>query len=62
MTTPTSKIESLQAEGRIFHPPNGFAESAHITSMEELEALRSEAAADPEKFCARFAETELHWF
>lgn len=30
--------------------------------MEELEALRSEATADPEKFWARFAESELHWF
>src|SRR5690349_11410349 len=30
--------------------------------MEELEALRAEAAADPEKFWARLAETELHWF
>ncbi len=30
--------------------------------MAELEALRAEASADPEKFWARFAESELHWF
>jgi acetyl-CoA synthetase len=30
--------------------------------MEDLEALRAEAAADPEKFWARYAESELHWF
>ena len=30
--------------------------------MEELEALRGEAAADPEKFWARMAESELDWF
>jgi len=61
MSSPTN-IESLQAEGRIFQPPAAFAEKAHIKSMEELEALRSEATADPEKFWARFAESELHWF
>ncbi|PYS25607.1 MAG: hypothetical protein DMF72_01150, partial [Acidobacteria bacterium] len=62
MSTPTTNIESLQAEGRVFHPPTAFVEKAHIKSMEELEALRSEATADPEKFWARFAESELHWF
>ncbi len=30
--------------------------------MEALEALRAEAEADPEKFWARYAESELHWF
>ena len=30
--------------------------------MEDLEALRAEASADPEKFWARLAESELHWF
>ena len=30
--------------------------------MKELEAMRAEAAADPEQFWARLAESELHWF
>ena len=30
--------------------------------MDELEALRAEASADPEMFWARMAESELHWF
>ena len=30
--------------------------------MEELEALRAEASTDSQKFWARFAESELHWF
>jgi acetyl-CoA synthetase len=62
MTSPTTNIESLQHEARVFPPPNEFAAQAHIKSMAELEALRAEGAADPEKFWARFASSELHWF
>jgi acetyl-CoA synthetase len=62
MSSPATNIESLQQEGRVFPPPPEFAAKAHLKSMEELEALRAEAAADPEKFWARFAESELHWF
>jgi acetyl-CoA synthetase len=62
MSSVTTNIESLQHEGRVFPPAKAFAEQAHIKSMAELEALRAEASADPEKFWARFAEGELHWF
>ena len=62
MSTTTTNIESLQHEERVFHPPRAFAEKAHIKSMAELEALRAEAEADPERFWARMAESELHWF
>ncbi len=62
MSSVTTNIESVLHEERVFHPPTAFAEQAHIKSMEELEALRAEASADPEKFWARFAESELHWF
>jgi acetyl-CoA synthetase len=58
----TTNIESLQHEKRVFPPPTEFAAKAHLKSMEELEALRAEGAADPEKFWARFAAGELHWF
>jgi acetyl-CoA synthetase len=58
----TTNIESLQHEGRVFPPLTEFAAKAHIKTMEELEALRAEGAADPEKFWARFAASELHWF
>ncbi|MCU1264461.1 MAG: acetyl-coenzyme synthetase [Acidobacteria bacterium] len=61
MSTGTTNIESLQHEERIFPPPASFAAQAHVTSAEELEGLRAEATADPEKFWARMAE-ELHWF
>ena len=61
MSTPTN-IESLQREGRVFPSPKTFADKAHIKSIAELEALRAEASADPEKFWAQYAESELHWF
>ncbi len=61
MSPTTTNIESLQHEDRVFPPPPAFSERAHIKSMEELEALRTEASADPEAFWARMAE-ELHWF
>ena len=62
MSSPATNIESVLHEERVFPPPSAFAAQAHIKSMEELEALRAEAAADPEKFWARLAESELHWF
>ncbi len=60
MSTVTN-IESVLHEERLFPPPETFSELAHIKSMHELEALRAEAASDPEAFWARMAE-ELHWF
>src|SRR2546428_2980449 len=61
-STTTTNIESVMHEARVFPPPKSFAEHAHVKSMAELEALRAEASADPEKFWSRFAESELHWF
>src|ERR1051326_2918729 len=57
-----TNIESVLLEKRVFPPSPDFAAKARIKSMEELEALRAEASADPEAFWARFAESELHWF
>src|ERR1700716_3024109 len=62
MPSATTNIESFQHEDRVFPPPSEFAAKAHIKSMAELEALRAEASADPERFWARLAESELHWF
>ncbi|HEX3086764.1 MAG TPA: AMP-binding protein, partial [Pyrinomonadaceae bacterium] len=62
MSSNTTNIESVQQEHRVFPPAPEFSANAHIKSMAELEALRAEAAADPEAFWARFAESELHWF
>ncbi len=61
MSTSTTNIESILQEQRVFQPPTDLAEQAHIKSFEELEQLRAEASADPERFWARMAK-ELDWF
>ena len=61
MSSTTANIESLQHEERVFIPPSDFSAEAHLKSLDELEELRAEASADPEKFWARMAE-ELDWF
>ena len=61
MSSTTKNIESLQIEDRVFPPPPEFSKAAHISSDDELEALRQEATANPEAFWSRMAE-ELHWF
>src|SRR5260221_6791368 len=62
MPSTTTNIESLQHEDRVFPPPADFAARAHIKSIAELEALRADATADPERFWGRLAESALHWF
>src|SRR5688572_15405361 len=54
-------IESVLHEERVFPPPIGFAQQAHIKSFEEYEQIYAQAAADPEAFWASVAEN-LHWF
>jgi acetyl-CoA synthetase len=62
MSTPTTNIESLQQEARVFPPSPEFAQAAHVKSLAELEALQAEASSDPEGFWGRMASAELHWF
>jgi acetyl-CoA synthetase len=61
MSLPTSNIESVLHEGRVFPPAETFSARAHIGSMEEYERLRALARERPEDFWAGMAE-ELHWF
>ena len=60
MSKPGS-IESILNEHRLFPPPPAFAADAHIKSFEEYEQIYAEAAADPEGFWAKQAES-LDWF
>jgi acetyl-CoA synthetase len=60
MTAPT--IESILHENRLFAPPAGFSQQAHIKSLQDYEQLYERAKADPEAFWAELAEQELHWF
>ena len=55
-----SDIESVLVENRQFAPSEEFVEQANVNA-DELEALRKEAADDPEGFWARLAREELVW-
>ncbi|BAY12461.1 acetate--CoA ligase [Calothrix sp. NIES-2098] len=60
MSQPT--IESILQETRLFTPAAEFSQNAHIKSLEDYQRLYDKAKADPQKFWAELAETELHWF
>ncbi len=55
-------IESILQEKRLFYPSAEFSQNAQIKSLEDYQRLYDSAKADPEKFWAELAETELHWF
>ncbi|MBS1538572.1 MAG: acetate--CoA ligase [Bacteroidetes bacterium] len=54
-------ISSVQIENRIFPPPQGFSEKAHIKSSKQLESIRKKAAKNPVEFWEEQARS-LHWF
>ena len=60
--TPESTIESILQEKRLFHPSAEFSQKAQIKSLEDYQHLYDKAKADPEKFWANLAESELDWF
>lgn len=53
-------IESVLTESRVFAPPSSFAAQARLKAH-DLEALHRRAAADPQKFWAELARTEIAW-
>ena len=58
----STDITSILHENRKFPPPTAFAEAAHVKSLAEYEALRQQAADDPEAFWAAQATEHLSWF
>jgi acetyl-CoA synthetase len=53
-------ITSVLQETRVFPPPAAFARQAHISGLDEYEALWNRARDDPEGFWAEQAAA-LHW-
>ena len=53
-------VESVLDEQRRFAPPVDFAAAARLRAA-DLDALRAQAAADPEAFWAGLAQAELGW-
>ncbi len=58
---PSTTIESILNETRLFPPSDEFKAQAHVNGMEAYERLFAEAEADPEGWWAKQAE-RLHWF
>ena len=61
MTSPSSSIESLLVENRIFPPAAATVKAARISGMPAYNALCAEAEADFEGFWARLARENLSW-
>jgi acetyl-CoA synthetase len=57
----TTSLETVLHESRRFDPPEAFARSARIGSLEEYERLYRRSVDDPEAFWADVAR-ELTWF
>jgi len=54
-------ITSMLDERRVFNPPKGFTEKAHIKSMDEYKKLYTKSDKDLEGFWAEEAKA-LHWY
>jgi acetyl-CoA synthetase len=59
---PSSSIETVMQETRLFPPNDSFLEGCEIGSLEAYEALYDRAKADPVAFWEDLARKELHWF
>ncbi len=62
MSSQFENIDSILRENRKFEPSSEFASNARIKSFEEYERIYKESIADPEKWWASQAESELSWF
>ncbi|MFT4241733.1 MAG: acetate--CoA ligase [Acidovorax sp.] len=61
MSAPTSAIESVLVENRVFPPADAVVRAARVSGMQGYEALCAEAERDIEGFWARLARENLQW-
>jgi len=61
MSTPSSAIESVLVENRVFPPPAAASQGARISGMAAYEALCREAETDFQCFWAQRARDNLIW-
>ncbi|NCZ96865.1 hypothetical protein EBZ02_06875 [bacterium] len=59
---PSSGIESVLQEQRLFDPPEALAATARIGSLQAYRDLVARADADPDAFWGEQARSQLHWF
>src|SRR5262245_11019970 len=58
----SSSITSVLKESRVFKPASEFSKKAWISSMAQYKRMYAESVKRPDKFWARVAKEELHWF
>ena len=61
MSVPSSAIESMLIENRVFPPSDAVVKEARISGMAAYNALCAEAASDFEGFWARLARDNVMW-
>eukprot|EP01137_Pigoraptor_chileana_P018038 Opistho-2@76939 len=61
MSAPTSAIESVLVENRVFPPADDVVRAARVSGMAGYDALCAEADRDPDGFWARMARENLNW-
>jgi len=61
MSEPSSAIESVLVENRVFPPSQATINAARISGMDGYNALCAEAASDFEGFWARLARENVVW-
>ncbi|SDP83437.1 acetyl-coenzyme A synthetase [Rhodoferax sp. OV413] len=61
MTSPSSAIESVLIENRVFPPSEAAVKAARISGMDGYNALCAEAERDFEGFWSRLARENLQW-
>ncbi|RZI96701.1 MAG: hypothetical protein EOP39_28690, partial [Rubrivivax sp.] len=61
MSSPSSNIESVLVENRVFPPADAIVKAARISGMGAYDALVAEAASDFEGFWARLARENVQW-
>jgi len=61
VSTPSSAIESLLVENRVFPPSDAVVNAARVSGMEGYHALCAEAEKDFEGFWARLARENVVW-
>ncbi len=59
---PNPTITSILKEKRVFKPNPEFSKTAHIKTFAQYKKMYAESIKNPEKFFAKAAEQELHWF
>ncbi|RYF08408.1 MAG: acetate--CoA ligase [Comamonadaceae bacterium] len=61
MSAPTSAIESVLVENRVFAPSPAQVQAARVSGMPGYEALCAEAERDSDAFWSRLARENLQW-